>query len=467
VIKIYKKVKKLIDFRKIRIIFKIVHVQSKLRRAFMGANFTNRGLRDRIIPLFFLSAAVGIVNILFLPIIFYVPFQTVFELTNEQMGTLLAAYASLAVPGYVIGGWLCDRFSAKSLIATSVISTSLLGFWMSTIPSYTILLLIFFLMSITLGLFLWSAQIKCLRMLGDNSEQGRIFGFSMAIDGIISAGLCLGLAYLIGDSIDTVAGFRIVILTFSIFFFLIGLGILFFYDYKKYSTNNAEEGEKITFKSLWKAAKMPVTWIIAIISFGVYVESTALSYMSPYLNAAYGMPVVWTTAFAAIVRYGIKIVAAPTGGYIRDKIGRTAPLVYSTVTPAIIIIIILSFIPRDPKYLILAICLVFLAIFFSRLSYTAANMPLAELKAPLTLAGTITGLALMFGYSSDLFLPKLIGYFLDTHGVSGFNYVFGIMITGMFIMLSGVLWLNFELKKLNVQEKVEKDQKGNLNTNPI
>lgn len=429
----------------------------------MRANSGKRGLRDRIAPLFLLSAAVSVVNILFLPIIFYVPFQTVFGLTNEQMGSLLAAYASLAVPGYVVGGWLCDKFSAKTLVTTSVLSTSLLGFWMSAIPSYNTLLLIFFLMSITLGLFLWSAQIKCLRLLGDNTEQGRIFGYSMAIDGIISAGFCLGLAYVIGENIDTIAGFRTVILAFSSFFFLVGLGLFFFYDNKKYSTGSPADSEKITFKSLWKAAKMPVTWIIAMISFGVYVESTALSYMSPYLNAAYGMPAVWTTAFAAIVRYGIKILAAPIGGLIRDKIGRTAPLVYSTVTPALMIILILSFIPRDPKYLVLVISLIFLAIFISRLSYTAANMPLSELKAPLTLAGTITGLALMFGYSSDLFLPKLIGHFLDAYGVKGYNYVFGIMVIGMTIMLTGVFWLNYESKKLIAREKLEQGQQEELN----
>ncbi|GIO24104.1 nitrate/nitrite transporter [Oceanobacillus sp. J11TS1] len=423
----------------------------------MESNSTIRGLKDRIAPLFFLSAAVSIVNILFLPIIFYVPFQKVFELTNEQMGTLLAAYASLAVPGYVVGGWLSDKFSGKTLVTTSVLSTSILGFWMATIPSYQTLLIIFFLMSITLGLFLWSAQIKCLRMLGDNSEQGKIFGFSMAIDGAISVILCIGLAYLVGGSIETVAGFRIIILTFSIFFTIIGIGIYFFYDYKKYSAKQDPNAlsDRITLKSLLTAIKMPVTWIIAIISFGVYVESTALSYMSPYLNLAYEMPAAWAAIFAAIVRYGIKIVAAPAGGLIRDKIGRTAPLVYSTVTPAIIIILVLAFIPRNPDYLVLAIVLAFAAIFFSRLSYTAANMPLAELKAPIALAGTITGLALMLGYSSDLFLPTLIGHLLDAHGVNGFNYVFAIMIAGMCIMLSGVFWLNYEGKKLRESEQAE------------
>lgn len=421
----------------------------------MESNTKNRGLGKRISPLFFLSAAVGVVNILFLPIIFYVPFQKVFQLTNEQMGSLLAAYASLAVPGYVVGGWLCDRFSAKMLVVISVISTSLLGFWMATIPSYDVLLFIFFLMSITLGLFLWSAQIKCLRVLGDNSEQGRIFGISTGIDGVISAGLCLGLAFILGDSIDTVEGFRMVILTFSVVFLLVGVGTLFFYDYRKYAAAGSNETEKITVKSLTKAAKMPVTWIISIISFGVYTESTALSYMSPYLNAAYEMPVVWSTAFAAIVRYGIKIVAAPTGGYIRDRIGKTAPLVFATVFPAIALILVLSFLPQGPSYLVIAVILTLLAIFCSRLSYTAANMPLAELNAPISLAGTITGIALMFGFSTDLFLPRFIGYLLDTYGIAGYNYVFGIMILGMFIMIGGVMWLKVEAKKLSLRENAQ------------
>ncbi|MFR2856598.1 MAG: MFS transporter, partial [Hungatella sp.] len=73
-------------------------------------------LGNRIWPLIFFSLAANVGNIIFFPVMFYSSFQTVFDLTNAQMGNLTAAYASLAVPGYLISGWVADKFNSKKLM---------------------------------------------------------------------------------------------------------------------------------------------------------------------------------------------------------------------------------------------------------------------------------------------------------------------------------------------------------------
>ena len=45
-------------------------------------------LGNRIWPLIFFSLAANVGNIIFFPVMFYSSFQTVFDLTNAQMGNL-------------------------------------------------------------------------------------------------------------------------------------------------------------------------------------------------------------------------------------------------------------------------------------------------------------------------------------------------------------------------------------------
>ena len=55
-------------------------------------------LKGKILPLSLMAASCGMYNILYLCVIFYVPFQSAFGYTNEQMGGLLAAYALVGTP---------------------------------------------------------------------------------------------------------------------------------------------------------------------------------------------------------------------------------------------------------------------------------------------------------------------------------------------------------------------------------
>lgn len=98
------------------------------------------------------------------------------NLTNEQMGLLSAGYAAMATVSYFIGGIVADKFSARKLLTFSFLATGGLGFWFSTFPGYEISRIIFILMGISTIITYWSACIKATRMLGDSSEQGRLFG---------------------------------------------------------------------------------------------------------------------------------------------------------------------------------------------------------------------------------------------------------------------------------------------------
>ena len=62
----------------------------------------------------------------------------------------MSAYGLVAMLAYFPGGWLADKYPAKILMIVSLVATGLLGLWISTFPSYPILLLIYILWGVSI-----------------------------------------------------------------------------------------------------------------------------------------------------------------------------------------------------------------------------------------------------------------------------------------------------------------------------
>lgn len=421
-------------------------------------------LNDRIWPLVFLSCALSIGNILFIPVIFYSSFQEVFQLTNTQIGNLTAAYASIAVPAYLVGGWVADKFNAKKLMLISVFSTSLLIVWMSTIPNYRTLFIIFFMMSISLGLLLWTPSEKLKRLLGNTFEQGRIGGITAAIDGVITFIIVVGLSAVLGESLSTVTGMRILLLSLAAFYFISGVGLMIGYDYDKFKRlYGGKDGGAVDFGMIFRALKMPVTWIMATMCFGGYITSTAMNYFNPYLTTVYGMPVAFAAVYSAMLRYGFKIFATPIGGQVRDHLNDTFKVVTYTMIPTIVSLIILAIIPSNTSFLVVAIIVSLLAVFFYRVGAGLTMVPLAELEVPSNTLGTVIGIAFFFGFCSDWFLPSLIGKSIDSFGGNAYYIIFSVAIIGSGLYILGAYLLKREVHK---QEVVKSRTETNTVNNP-
>ena len=137
---------------------------------------------------------------------FYIPIQNAMGLTNAQMGSLNGWYAIVATPAYFLGGIVADKFSPKLMLTFSFLSTGLLGLWFSFFPGYDASRLIFALMGFTTVMTYWSSVIKAVRMLGDSSEQGRLFGLQEGLRGFLNAGLVFVMAAVYASFADNVLG---------------------------------------------------------------------------------------------------------------------------------------------------------------------------------------------------------------------------------------------------------------------
>ena len=82
-----------------------------------------------------------------------------FDITNTQLGDMFAAYGLAAMFSYFLGGPFADRYSARSLIAVSLILTSLGGLYMATYPGVWQMTALYAFWGISTSLLFWAALI--------------------------------------------------------------------------------------------------------------------------------------------------------------------------------------------------------------------------------------------------------------------------------------------------------------------
>ncbi len=117
----------------------------------------------------------------------------VFDLTNTELGDVIAVYGIMAMLTYFPGGALADRFSARKLMTLSLIGTGVGGFYFAQIPGQTGLFVLFGWWGITTIFLFWAAMIKSTREWGGTLAQGRAFGLLDGGRGLVAASGCRAL----------------------------------------------------------------------------------------------------------------------------------------------------------------------------------------------------------------------------------------------------------------------------------
>ena len=100
----------------------------------------------------------------------------VFGFSNTQLGDLFAVYGITAMLCYFPGGAVADRYSARTLLATSLIATGLGGLYMATIPGAMGMAVLYGFWGVTTIFLFWGALIRATREWGGGTEEGMAFG---------------------------------------------------------------------------------------------------------------------------------------------------------------------------------------------------------------------------------------------------------------------------------------------------
>ncbi|MGL5123605.1 MAG: MFS transporter [Fusobacteriaceae bacterium] len=391
---------------------------------------------------------------------FYIPMQEFMQLSHTQIGMALSVYGIVQTIGNFASIYISDRFSKKILIPISLICIGGIGVYMSTFPGYYGILVSWGLLSLFGEVIYWPVLLKAIRLLGDSSEQGRLFGFLEAGRGIVDtivAFSALGLFSLLGEG---AFGLKIAILFFSGTVALVGVVSYFLLDNDKILDIDAK-GEKIgknkvAWEGVKKALKTKEIWAVSFTIFSIYSVYCGLTYFIPFLREIYGMPVALVGAYGIINQYGLKMVGGPLGGFIVDKKFKSSTkFLRVALAASALAMTIFIFLPHETlnTYVGMTLTLGFGVIIFSMRAVFFA--PIDEIKVPKEISGAAMSIACILGYAPQMFAFTLYGSMLDKYpGILGFRIIFSFMIG---FSLLGIVITTVLLKMIKNKKNIEEN----------
>ena len=373
--------------------------------------------------LLLLSAGAGIIfQLPYIRETFYVPIQKAMDLTNAQMGMLSSGYATMATFSYFVGGVVADKFSARKLLTVSFLMTGVLGWWFSTFPGFQISRLIFVLMGISTIITYWSAAIKATRMLGDSSEQGRLFGWQEGLRGLLNWLLVVGMNAVFVRFSNEVLGTAWAIRVCAITVFVIGILNWFVIEDTEAETHS-EPLSKVVI-GMFKTLKIPRTWVLVAIVFFAYSMYGILGYINTFAINVYGLSVSGGAQLGAI-HYLVQAAGGIIGGIIADKLGSRLRVIIGGAALLTLSFVGFLVLPANAGMLVAVIVNFIFGLFFIYVVRSQYFAIIDDAGFPVEMTGRVSGIVSCLGYLPDVFMYTMIGGWLDNNpGKAGFNMMF-------------------------------------------
>lgn len=366
---------------------------------------------------------------------FYNHFIDTYNITYGQAGDLLTFFGITAVIGYFIGGWIADKFNPKMLVVWSAILTGLAGTVVAFSSSFTVLKIMYFLFGITSTCMHWSAFLKVIKNIGEDDEQGKLFGFYNFSYGLFG----IACTYLILGMMETALAkyeFRGGMMIYCVISIVFGILTWIFVPYDEEKAK-AREGadDKIDLKLIGKVLKMPITWYLGLFTLGYFLVRSTVPYLNPYMTDAFGVSIGVAALVTNTLRSGMNLIAGPIGGFFIDRLKSSTKVVMVGGFGTLLFTIVLMLVPQQHNMIVLLITVCIILLLFSYVNSTALYTPVTEARVPFKYVGTVLGVASAIGYSSDIWLYNLCGAWLDNNGNAGYAYIWILQAVGAVMMI--------------------------------
>ncbi|MDT0621934.1 MFS transporter [Croceitalea vernalis] len=366
-----------------------------------------------------------------LPRIFRPTVLEVFELSNVEIGLCFSIYGLVAVPSYLLGGPLADRFPPRKLIAIALWMTALGGLLFASYPSLLSLQMLYGYWGFTTIFLFWAPMIKATRLWGGNTSQGRAFGFLDGGRGL--TGFLFGLlgvfifSLIMGEQVaeaslqESQEAFSFVIYAAIVIIMLVGVLVWFF---MKSGINEKEIlVDQITVSQIKSVLKLPSVWLLMVIILCAYVGYKITDIVSQFANEVMLYNQVESAQLGAFLQF-LRPATGILVGLIVDRFKITFWLFLSLVLCILAGALFASgyIIPTTFYLFFIAVSLIGMGVYAARALYFGV---MKKGKIPLVLTGTAVGLISLIGYTPDIFAGPAYGYFLDKYpGQQGYQYVF-------------------------------------------
>ncbi|MEG0779196.1 MAG: MFS transporter [Oscillospiraceae bacterium] len=385
----------------------------------------------------------------FIQYLLYDPFQQTLGCTNAQLGILMTIFGIGNVLGAPIGGWLADRFDYKKIFVASLVGNGILSLIFAFNMTYGMAVWIWVGLAVTTLVMNYPSHIKIIRMMADEKNQGKIFGLNESFVGVGSIILNAIFLGLFATTAVVAVGMKYVVIAIGIASLICAvLAWLVTRGLEESEKEDMEKNEeKMGVKDFVAVIKSPATWLQGLAIFSIYTCAVTMSYFTPYATSVLGMTVAFSGGLSIVRTYGLRLVGAPLGGVLSDKIGSTSKSLIIIYGLGILTMVAFLVMPAGvtPVLVIALILLVGCVVYMGKGIYYAVS---AELQVPRKYAATTVGVAAALGFSPDIFLFPLIGYWLDTYGNDGYRYVFIFQAVVMAIGILGSLYALSYKKKL-------------------
>lgn len=294
-----------------------------------------------------------------------------------------------------------------------------------------------------------------MRLVGDEESQGTIFGFTESACGLASViinFIALGLyAKVAVGAMGGVAGLKAVIISYGAVGLIATIALVFLLPDPEKEGKGQDGGDsgqetKLSMKEWAGVFKDPRTWFAGIAVFATYSTYQTLSYFTPYFTNVLGATVVGSGAIAIIRTYGIRIVGAPLGGYMGDRIHSVSSVIATVLACGAVITLIFMFMPAGVPSVLLTVMTLVIG-FMVHIARGAMFAVPSEVKIPRRYAASTAGVVCAIGFCPDLFQAAMYGHWLDTCGNAGYTrifiYIIAIMVVGV---INGVATVVYKKK---------------------
>ncbi|KIL34421.1 hypothetical protein SD71_20625 [Cohnella kolymensis] len=384
----------------------------------------------------------------YIKFIFYDALKTGLHATNEQIGLLLTFYALVHMVLFIPGGWMADRFSTRWILIVSFIATGVLNIWFAFTMVYSTSIIIWLLLGVSTGFAYWAATVKAIRLTGSKDEQGKMYGFFESFIGLVGTLLSFAALALFAHFDSTTTGLKTIVILYAISSFVAAALV-----YALFRENQAGEEQaqlaKVTGNQLAAMFRMPRIWLISAIIFAGYGLYIGQTYLTPYLSDVLGLTATASGLIAVLRTNFMRLVSAPIGGMISDKIGSASKVLNFCFLFTAVLLLAFFLSGSMNLFLVTAIFLLTAAAAYTTIGIMWATVE--EAGIPRHVAGTAVGIASVFGYLPDTFVHALFGIWLDRFGSAGYDRIF-LFLIGL-CMLGSIS--SYYLQSLKVSKEKE------------
>ena len=342
--------------------------------------------------------------------VLWTPLRQALALTETQFGFTMSVFGIFATLTYWPGGWLADRISPRKLLTFSYVTTGLMGFWLSTFPSYWASVVIHGVWGVSTSLTFWAAMIRATKDLAASDEQGRFFGLLESGRGFFSMVVNYAVVWFFGVFAAPATGMHWVIIVLSIGALSAGLVTWTTFKDPAELTPNPS-----ILKDMGETLKSPMVWALSLIIFTAYVARCLVGYMTPYLTEVMLVSAATTGLLATSWNYIGQFAGGPSGGLIADKIKSRALVVSIGFAIMVALFLIIYFIPGQPEFkaaIMGLVMLLFITLYAVRGVYFAL---LDDMGVPPQICGAAIGLASLIGFTPEVFVYTWAGSVIDKY----------------------------------------------------